>query len=146
MTTEIDNCLIYTGEKTCGSCEEFYILSKDYTKCQPFKYDEVDNCFGYTSYKCESCISGYVANSNFYMTNLKDLEVNSLLAVFNDFLKKKKKIIHSPSYCQKTNIDNCILFWNYKICVTCGLGYFIQDNTCKKNPVPIINNCEQYSS
>ncbi len=145
-TTAIANCVIYAGEKTCGSCDEFYDLNKESTKCESFKDDEVDHCFGYTPYRCESCSSGYVVNPNVYIANMKDLDANSLLSILDDFVGNDAEIIDGPSHCQKTDVDYCFEFLDYDTCVTCNTGYFkLEDDTCKKNPDPIVDYCSLYS-
>lgn len=55
----VDNCILYTGLKTCAKCANGYFVESS-TSCK--KHVTIDNCDTYEPYKlntCSVCKTGY---------------------------------------------------------------------------------------
>lgn len=46
----------------------------------------------------------------------------------------------------KTEVAYCKTFEDYRTCLECQSGFYLENNTCLTNPKNFIPNCKEYSN
>jgi hypothetical protein len=142
VTKTVDNCVYYSADGECKSCEKGYLHLKKTKKC--VKVSSEANCLFHSFYKCRKCSNSYFLNQNLYFgffANPRSLmEISGFLI---EGIYEKMGHVSLP-VCHSGENGNCLTYADPITCASCNEGWVISDKICVPvSPVPI-PNCLSY--
>lgn len=144
----IPDCEIENSRAECKRCNSGFILSIDQKNCiaQP----ELENCASFSNIQCNECSSGYLKNENYYLNFIFGFKNTKQYQLLTEYLQNSNNSVvdgHKFKTCQKTEVENCLIFQTFDRCKKCTEGYFVNRKyKCEMVPEPTIKNCRKYSS
>jgi hypothetical protein len=146
VTNKIANCQFYVLANQCSICQDGYLIDFDSKTCTQVAKN---TCVNFSRIKCDKCNSAYIKNENLYFKEI--FKFSSLVekeVVLNLIASEDSEEIKKQTICEKTTVDNCLEFENFKKCKVCKSGYFLIPETglCQIFPISVIANCMRYSS
>lgn len=144
VANPVQQCQFYYADAGCLSCIKGYILALNQTTC--LSTATAPNCMFYTYGICKQCAPNYTMNYNAYFTSFATITyLNSLVTPIADAYVGINTAV-PLSVCQGGSITNCVAYSNPVNCTQCATNFFLLNNTCWPNPLPVIFQCATYSS
>ena len=146
--TPIADCEVENSRGECKRCNSGFILSIDQKICiaQP----QIENCSSFSNIQCNDCSTGFLKNDNFYLNFIFGFKNTQQYQLLTEYLQNSTgNIVDGYKFktCQKTLVDNCLIFQTADKCKKCSAGYFVNRRyQCEQVPSPTILNCRKYSS
>lgn len=144
VVNSVQNCAYYFGDAGCLLCSPGYVLALNQTSC--VQSANAANCLFYTFAACGLCNTNFTMNYNSYFNSFGNTTfLNSLInykTTGNVFLTNAVQL----QVCQGGTISNCISYSNPTNCTQCAANFYLLNNTCFANPLPVISACVAYSS